>query len=106
MSGDLGTRQRQTTLTKHPPGGSMTRTDYRDQGLTKTATASMTFTSTQITAAANTFANFAVGDRIDVQGTNLNNGYFAVLATDSSTYLTTDPAPKSEGPITATLRVP
>ena len=73
--------------------------------------ASITFVSAsgQTQAANGTFANtFAVNDPMLIEGANLNNGFFTVLALDTvnSSYLTLDPPPKDEGPITVTMRTP
>lgn len=108
MAIELGTRQKQSFHNSHPPTGSQTKSFTRDVGMSKNVTASLTFVpgSSQIQAAATTFAAFAAGDEILVEGTNANNGYFHVTATDASTQLTVDGNVKTEGPITATVRTP
>jgi hypothetical protein len=55
--------------------------------------------SGQITAAAGTFAAFAVEDYLIVGGSNLNDGEFKIVATDASTFIQVDFPVKSEGPI-------
>ena len=64
-------------------------------------------TVARIYGSTNTFAStFAVGDPILVENTNLNNGYKTVTGLDGSNaaYLTVDPPPKVEGPVTALIR--
>lgn len=109
MPVNIGTRtvaeQRKERFTQ----GGDTRTRNGDVGMSKRVIASLTFGSGNITGANGTFANtFAVGDPLLVQGTNLNNGYFTVTALDgtNNAFLTVDPPPAAEGPITATLRTP
>ena len=105
MPASIGTRttsrasDRSETLT-------MTKGYTRDLGLKTNVTASLTFSAGtgQVTAGAGTFAGFATETTVLIEGTASNNGYFVVTATDASTYLTLSPAPKNEGPVTATLR--
>lgn len=110
MATELGTRTRQTERQGHAPGTSQTKSFSRDVGMSKNVAASIAFVpgTAQITAANGTFAAFAVGDPVLIQGTNLNNGYFAVTGIDAanSAYLTLDPAPKAEGPTPAIVRTP
>lgn len=101
-----GTRSSQNFKAERIAGGAMTKTLTRDIGMTKNVTASITFGSNQLLAAASTFTAFAAGDDILVEGVNLNNGLFHVISTDGSTELTVDPPPKTEGPISATVRTP
>lgn len=104
----MGTRSRQGQRKEHPFGTSITRTLTRDVGMSKNVSASITFGSGNLTAANGTFANFIAGDPILVEGSNLNNGEFEITAIDATNhaFLTVDPAPKAEGPITATVRTP
>jgi hypothetical protein len=93
----------------HDAGGSINYTHSADPGLSKLATASMTFVNSaaqQVQAANGTFPNFAVGDEIEVVGAVLNSGYFIVTAIDdvNQSYLTLLGGVKDEGPITATVR--
>lgn len=102
----LGTRVRQNFHNERNPQGALTKFYTRDLGMSKNVTASTTFAAGtgKATAAAATFAAFAVGDDVVVEGTNTNNGYFHVIATDASTFITLDPPPKNEGPVSATVR--
>lgn len=110
MAIELGTRTQQNFRKGHPEGGSQTRGLTRDVGMTKNVTASLTFGSGNITGANGTFptSGFAVGDPLLVENTNLNNGYFTITALDGTnqSFLTVDPAPKAEGPLSATVRTP
>ena len=109
MPVNLGTRVKQTLRYERIDQGSETRSRNQDPGMTKLVTASLTFGSGQASGANGTFANtFAVNDPVLVQGANLNNGFFTVLALDTAnnSFLTLAPAPKDEGPITVTLRTP
>jgi hypothetical protein len=103
----VGTRKRADVQWSNPPQGKMTKFLTRDLGMSKLVSASLTFvnsTTKQVQGAASTFTNFAVGDTILVEGTNLNNGYHNVIATDTSTYLTLAASPQNEGPISCTIR--
>lgn len=107
----LGTRTLQGQRREHPFGTGFTGTLTRDVGMSKNVTASITFVgggTNQLQAANGTFANFVAGDPVLVEGTNLNNGEFITTAIDSvnHAFLTVDPPPKAEGPITATVRTP
>lgn len=106
----LGTRTLGTFRKEHPPGPSFDRTLTRDVGMTKNVTASITFTAgtSKLTAANGTFTGFVAGDPILVEKTNLNNGEFIVTAIDGAnqSFLTVDPPPKTEGPLSATVRTP
>jgi hypothetical protein len=103
---ETGTRRRQCILSNRPPASSQTKTLTRDVGLATNVTASITFNAGtgQATAAASTFAGFSAGQVLLVEGSNTNNGYFKVSATDASTYLTLFPPPKNEGPLIASIR--
>jgi hypothetical protein len=106
---NLGTRRQSNLRYERMPQGSMTKTYTRDVGMTKNVTASITFGGGNATGANGTFANtFAVDDPLLIEGANLNNGYFTVTALDgvNNAYLTLDPPPKAEGPITVTIRTP
>lgn len=108
----IGTRTTQNFRRERLPQGSETRSQSRDVGMKKRVVASCTFVgggTNQIQAANGTFTGtFAVGDPLLVEGTNLNNGFFTILALDgvNAAYLTVDPPPKAEGPLSATLRTP
>lgn len=105
---EIGTRNRFTSFDTRAPGGSQTRSLSGDLGMSKLATASMTFSAStgKVTAANTTFANFAVNDLVLFENTNLNNGYFTVTAIDGTNgaFLTLAPPPKSEGPLSTTVR--
>ncbi|HVB16373.1 MAG TPA: hypothetical protein VNF04_07565 [Stellaceae bacterium] len=80
----------------------------QDPGSTNQVTASLSFTAAtgQIAGANGTFANFAVGDRAQVEGTVTNDGGFQVTGIDATNhaYLVVAPPPKDQGAISATLR--
>lgn len=105
---EVGTRTRANELHIAPPSGHMTRGITRDLGLSKLATASLTYAagSGEVTAVNGTFSAFAIGDLVLSEGTNLNNGFFTVTAIDTlnGAYLVLSPAPTTEGPVTATIR--
>ena len=105
MTKHLGTRG-QTRSSDRIESRNMTKGYTRDLGLSTNITASLTFSAAtgKVTAAASTFAAFKTQVSILVEGTQYNNGYFVITATDSSTSLTLSPAPTNEGPVTATLR--
>jgi hypothetical protein len=86
---------------QHDEGRSINYSHNADKGLSKLATASMTFV-----AANGTFPNFAVGDEIEVIGAVINSGYFIVTAIDGTnqSYLTLLGGVKNEGPISCTVR--
>lgn len=106
----LGTRTLQGFRKEHPADRLFDRGLTRDVGMTKNATASMTFTasSSEVSAANGTFANFVAGDPILIEGTNLNNGERIVTGIDATnqSYLVLDEPPQNEGPVTATVRTP
>lgn len=103
---ETGTRTRANQLTIAPPEGSQTRSIDGDVGMSKNATASMTFGSGEVSAANGTFTAFGLNDLVIVENTNLNNGYFTVTGLDATNqaFLTLSPAPKAEGPLSATVR--
>lgn len=102
----FGTRFYATTRNNHPYHGSENGSLTRDPGMSKIATASVTFASGQLQAANGTFPTFAINDEIRVAGSNLNNGVFLVTGVDvtNRAFLAVDPAPKAEGPLTVTVR--
>lgn len=110
MAPRLGTRTKQSFRKEHFDQGSSTRFLTRDVGMTKLVTASLTFNAgtSQVSGANGTFANFAVGDDLVIEGTNLNNGFYTTIAIDgvNHAFLQLDPPPKSEGPLSATVRTP
>ena len=59
-----GTRSRANQLHIEPAATSMTRSYTRDVGVSKLATASMTFGSGEVSAANGTFASFVAGDLV------------------------------------------
>jgi hypothetical protein len=104
----IGTRTKVNQQHGHIQQGSMTKFYTRDVGLTTNVTASITFTANTMTGANGTFLNtlWPVNAPIFVEGVNLNNGYFTITGLDNtnSAFLTVDPSPKAEGPISATVR--
>jgi len=102
----IGTRTIQQNFNSHPPEGDLDRGMQQDPGMNKRVVVSTTFTASnnRATAAASTFTNFAVGDVVVIEGTNLNNSIQTVIATDASTYLQLDQGVANEGPVTATIR--
>lgn len=105
----IGTRTKQGTRQGHISGRGETQSHTRDLGLSKKVTASITFVgagTNQLQAANGTFAAFAVGDDMLVEGTNLNNGTFHVNAIDGTNhaFLTVDVGCHAEGPLSATVR--
>jgi len=94
---------------QHASGRSINYSHNADKGLSKLATASMTFVNSgtnQVQAANGTFPSFAVGDEIEVIGAVINSGYFIVTAIDGTnqSYLTLLGGVKNEGPVTCTVR--
>ena len=85
---------------------SITRFYTQDVGMTKLATASLTFGAGRVVGANGTFGAFAVYDVVRIEGCNINNGTFAVTGVDAAnaSYLALRPSPKTEGPIVATVR--
>lgn len=112
MPANLGTRTKQTFAKERVQQGALTKTYTRDVGMTKNVTASITFSagSSQLQAANGTFnaPPWVAGDDILVEGVNLNNGFFRITAIDSvnGAFLTVDPPPKNEGPLSAVVRTP
>ncbi|HEY2068267.1 MAG TPA: hypothetical protein VGG48_01835 [Rhizomicrobium sp.] len=110
MTMRLGTRTLQGQRREHPSEAGSTRSYTRDKSMSKNVTASITFSAAdgKLEAANGTFTAFVAGDPVFVQGTNLNNGDFIITAIDAtnSAYLAVDPAPKDEGPLSATVRTP
>lgn len=111
MPGGLGTRTAATLAYEKIDQGHETRFHTRDKGMKKNVTASITFTASngRATGANGTFTTtFAVNDPVMIQGANLNDSYFTVVALDAvnAAYLQLDPPPKDEGPLTVTLRTP
>ena len=106
MPKSIGTRANQTLKNERMDQGEQSRFYSCDVGMSKNVTASITFGSGALTATNGTFTAFAVQDQILVGGTNLNNGYSTVTAIDGTnqSFLTVDPPPKAEGPVTATVR--
>lgn len=106
MPRNLGTRQQQNFEQERIDQGHDSRFSQEDPGLSKYVSASVTFTSTQLTAANGTFTAFAVGDAILVGGTNKNNGRKIVTAIDGTnqSFLTVDPPPVVESAVTAIVR--
>ena len=105
---EVGTRTRQNVCFTLEPNRVMTKSFTRDVGMSKNVTASMTFGSGEVLAANGTFTAFALNDVLLVEGTNQNNGYFLVTGLDATNhaFLTLQPPPKSEGPLSTTIRTP
>lgn len=107
MPPSIGTRTKQSIRQEHLDTRSETASHSADLGMTKRVSASITFSaaSGQLQAANGTFANFAVGDDILVEGANLNNGRFHVNAIDGTNhaFLTVDGGVKNEGPVANVL---
>ena len=105
MTKNLGTRQQARSSDRIESRGN-TNSYTRDQGLSTNVAASLTFSAStgKVTASASTVAAFGTNVPVLVEGTQNNNGYFVITATDASTYLTLSPAPTNEGPVSATLR--
>jgi hypothetical protein len=53
-------------------------------------------------------SSWRVNDPVLVEGANLNNGFFTITALDptNAAFLTLDPPPKNEGPISVLMRTP
>jgi len=109
----LGTRSISRQRQGHPPGQKLNSILTGDAGMTKRIVGvSLTFsTAGTITGANNTFpasgpGAFAVGDPIEIIGTLLNAAFFTVIGLDAAnhSFLTVDPPPKNEGPLTVTIR--
>jgi hypothetical protein len=103
---EAGTRTRQNVCLTLEPNRQMTKSYTRDVGMSKNVSASITFGSGEILAANGTFAAFGFNDVVLIENTNQNNGYFLVTGIDATNhaFLTLQPPPKAEGPITATVR--
>ena len=113
MPASLGTRSKSGFKYERLAQGNDTRSYTRDLGMTKRVTASLTFASAgaTLTGANGTFTGtFAVNDPMWVEnGAVLNQGaFFTITGLDAvnAAYLTLDPAPKDEGPLTITVRTP
>lgn len=104
----MGTRIRANNQQMFIDQGTRGRSRTTDKGLKKRVLASITFTASngRATAAGGTFANFIVGDPVQISLTQLNNSFHEITATDASTYLQLSPPPKDEGPVTAQIRTP
>ena len=105
----LGTR----SSSRQPNGTPSTRALSRDfaqqdKGSTNQLTASLTFTAAtaRIAGANGTFANFAVGDRFEVENTVTNDGGFQVTGLDGANqaYVTVAPPPNDQGSISTFIR--
>lgn len=104
-----GTRTAATLRKEHPSSRSQNGSFTRDLGLKDNVTASATFTASngRITCANGTFTSkFFAGETIVVSKTNLNNSDYIITGVDgvNAAYLVVDPAPKDEGPLSATIR--
>jgi hypothetical protein len=108
----IGTRGYSRNRQERVDQGQMTRTLDRDPDamkLMEDITVSFVAASAQIQSTAGIFDfAFVAGDDLLVEGANLNNGYFHVIAVGepSFSYLLVDPPPKDEGPLMVTLRTP
>lgn len=110
MATELGTRRKSTGQQTHGSSRSLNTLPTRDPGAAKLATAALTFSAGtgKVSAANGTFSAFVAGDPVLFGGTNLNGGEFLITASDAvnGAWLSLDPPPKSEGPVTATARTP
>ena len=106
MADELGTRIRATQPCERIDQGSYTRLFTRDLGMQKLVTDNFTFAPAgTITGTVSEFLVFAVWDPIEVYGTNQNDGFFTIIAIDGSgTFITVDPPPKAEGPVSCSIR--
>ena len=107
MPSSIGTRNRQNFRRERAGQGSDTRSRNQDLGMAKRVVSDATFAAAgTITGADGDFANFSANDTIQVDGANLNNGFFNVTAIDGANraFVTVDPPPKAEGPIQVTIR--
>jgi hypothetical protein len=106
----VGTRNPPTqSLASNTVSSSVTQSLTRDKGMSKNITAACTFVNgatKQVQGANGLFAAFVVGDEVLIQGTSLNDGVFRVMAIDgvNQAFLTLNPSPKNESPLTATIR--
>lgn len=99
---DTGTRRKQAFYQGMPPTGQFSRTDTRDLGKSKRVKpATLTFTAPNaiLAAVGAQFAPFVVGDRIEILGTNSNNGTHQILSCDANQNMTVSRGAKTEGPI-------
>lgn len=107
---EVGTRKRNNWLQGvRPQQGRQAQGYTRDLGMTKNNTGSFTFVNSvtqQIQGANGSFPSFVLNDVVLVEGTNLNNGYFTVVAIDATNhaFLTLSPGVQNEGPVTCTIR--
>ena len=100
-------------LTRQPNNTPATRNltrDFAEQDpdSTNQLSASLTFTAAtaRISGANGDLANFAIGERFQVENTVTNDGGFLVTDIDAvnQAYVTVAPAPKDQGAVTAFLR--
>lgn len=104
MAVEVGTRIRQCFGLEQPPSRALTRSYSADKGLKPRVAPGVAITfvgaaTSQAQATGGTFANFAVGQNLRINGSASNNGEYRVTATDASTQITLSPPPKAEGPI-------
>lgn len=107
MGIEVGTRTRQNFLYNNSASQKLDRGFSRDVGMSKNVTDSFTFTASnaRITGAGGDFANFAVDDVLLVEGTQNNNGEFAIVSIAGDTsYVVVDKGVVNEGPISITIR--
>lgn len=107
MPDSVGTRTRQNLSRERADQGSDTRSHTRDLKMSKNVTSSATFTTDgKITGSNGDFSAFALNDTILVQNALLNNGFFTITALDGTNhaFVTVDPPPKAEGPLSVTIR--
>lgn len=105
----IGTRSRNLSLSNAPYSGTIGEGYTRDVTMSKLVSgASLTFTAStgRVSGSNGTFTAFAVNDLVFFSGTNLNQGEHIVTAVDgvNAAYCVLSPAPKDEGPLTATMR--
>ena len=89
MPPSIGTRSKQSFRQGHVEHLGETQGHQQDLGLTKRVSASVTFTAAdnKASAANGTFAAFAAGDDLLIEGANLNNGLAHVTASTRPTRL-------------------
>jgi hypothetical protein len=106
MANEVGTRSKQNFGQLHTESASISVGYTRDKGMSKRIVTSATFTASngRVTGSTNDFTSFAVGDQVEIFGTNKNNGCRGVTGIDvtNHAFLVLDYAPKDEGPVANT----
>jgi hypothetical protein len=102
---ESGTRKAANSAYIRPPTASYTRTVNGDLGIAKRAVGAFVFATDGTITLSGAFTPFELNDLILIQGTNLNNGQFAISVTGTNA-ITVFPPPKAEtAPATAVLRL-